>query len=120
MRCKMAWEVHYRDRRFISSEHCTPYSIEYRRDVQVIAQTDSEHVWVTVPPCDFYMWDSRGGEPQWFGGDYAGLILYLLTPGSKAVLLGEHIDKYRYREILNKVTQTLGEKSGYNAGERKP
>ena len=116
----MSWEVHYRKGPFVSSEHCTPYSIDKRRGVQAIIQTDTEHRWVTVPAYDFYMWDARGGEAQWFGGDYAGLILYLLTPGNKAVLLGEHIDKYRYREILNNVTERLGEKAGYNRGERKP
>ena len=116
----MSWEIYYREGSFISSEDCTPFAIENRRDVQAIIQTDTEHKWVTVPAYDFYMWDIRGGHAQWFGGDYAGLILYLLTPGHKAVLLGEHIDKYRYREILNSVTKRLGEKAGYNAGERHP
>jgi hypothetical protein len=115
----MSWEVHYRNG-YVTSEQFDPYSIENRRDVQVIAQTDTEHKWVVVPAYDFYMWDTRGGEPQWFGGDYAGLILYLLTPGPKTVLLGEHIDKYRYREILGSVTKRMGEKAGYNRGERKP
>ena len=116
------WEVHYRDGSYISSEDCTSFSIQKgKRDgVQVIIQEDSEHIWVTVPACDFYMWDVRGGKPQWFGGDYAGLILYLLTPGHKAVLLGEHIDKYLYRKILISATERLGEKAGYNRDERLP
>ena len=118
----MTWEIHYSDKSYLSSEDCTPFSIlKGKRDsVQVIVQTDTEHVWVTVPANDFYMWDARGGDAQWFDGDYAGLILYLLTPGHKAVLLGEHIDKYRYREILNSVIERLGKKTGYNRGERKP
>ena len=116
----MSWEIHYREGPFVSSEHCTPNAIEKRRDVQAIIQTDTEHKWVVVPAYDFYMWDERGGTPQWFGGDYAGLILYLLTPGYKTVLLGEHIDKYRYREIMHEVTKRRGEKAGYNRDERKP
>ena len=115
----MTWEIHYRDE-FITSDQFDPYSVCKRRDVQVIAQTDTEHRWVTVPPNDFYMWDERNGESQWFGGDYAGLILYLLTPGPKAVLLGEHIDKYRYREIFNSVIERMDKKAGYDRGERKP
>jgi hypothetical protein len=110
--------IFYSDRRTI--EDADPFAINKRSGVQVVVQPDAENRWVTISGGDFYMWDRRGGPEQWFPGDYAGLILYLLQPGRKAVLLGEHVDKYRFREILNAATDLLGEKAGYNAGERKP
>ena len=114
------WEVHYRDGTYISSEHTTPWAIEKRHGVLVIIQTDTEHNWVTVPPYDYYMWDARGGMPQWYAGDINGLFQYLSEPGSKCVLMGTWVDKYLYRKILDGVVERMGEKQGYNASEYKP
>jgi hypothetical protein len=114
----MSWEIHYTDGPFVTSEDHTPSSIERRDDVQVIIQPDSEHNWVTVSGYDYYMWDVRGGEAQWFGGDREGLSSYLRKPGFKCVLIGVMIDKYLFREILNKAVDRFGEKIGYNSDER--
>jgi hypothetical protein len=114
------WEVHYADGPFVTSEDHTPSSIDRRDDVQVIIQPDSEHNWVTVSGDDYYMWDERGGNAQWFGGDREGLSSYLRKPGYKCVLIGGMIDKYLFRKILNKAIERLGEKAGYNSIERHP
>lgn len=114
------WEIHYTDSTYISSEDCTPFAIEKRIDVQVIIQEDSEHNWVTLSGYDFYMWDARGGRPQWYGGDIFGLDHYLQKPGHRCVVFGGHIDKYLFRKIFNIARKRLGEKSGFNNNERKP
>lgn len=114
----MDFTIFYSDRTTL--ECADPFAIEKRIGVQAIVQPDTEHNWVIVPPGDFYMFDRRGGVPQWFPGDHAGLIVYLSQPGPRAVLIGEHIDKYRYREILSAAVALRGEKAGYNSGERKP
>ena len=97
-----------------------PFAIERRGNVQVIVQPDGEHNWVTVPANDFYMWDDRGGGFKWFSGDVFGLKDYLMKPGPKCVLFGEHIDTALYRRILNQAIEDLGEKTGYSPRERKP
>lgn len=114
------WEVYYSDGTIITSDEVDPYSLEPRDGVQVIIQSDSEHRWVVVPPNDYYMWDTRGGVPQWYAGDREGLSSYLRKAGHKAVLIGEWIDKYAYRNLLSIATERLGEKAGYDANERKP
>jgi hypothetical protein len=117
----MSWRIYYDDGTTISSARATPSSLVRRVGVQVIAQDDSEHRWVTVSDYDYYVWDKRGGKPQWFGAsDRTALDLYLQRPGEKYVLFGYMIDKYRYREIFNDARKHLGEKAGYNAKERLP
>ena len=111
------FRVYYTDG--VLDDNASPYDIEHRSSVQVIVQPDNEHNWVTVTGYDFYMWDDRGGF-RWFGGDVFGLHDYLLQPGLKCVLFGEHIDTARYRAILNQAIAERGEKTGYNRTERKP
>ena len=113
----MMWIVYYSDGSSLSSDEYTPFNLPRRRDVQVIAQEDKEHNWVTVPAYDYYMWDARYGEPQWYAGDINGLFQYLDSEGEKAVLFGTWIDKHQYRKILSDVTERLGNKQGYDARE---
>ncbi|MHA2086394.1 MAG: hypothetical protein ACXABD_21835 [Candidatus Thorarchaeota archaeon] len=121
----MEWAIYYSDHSedndtSVSSEQATPFSIERRSDIQVIIQKDSEHNWVTLSGCDYYMWDERGGGAKWFGGDREGLSSYLRKSGYKCVLIGDMIDKYLFREIFIEAKKSLGEKSGYDNIERHP
>jgi hypothetical protein len=114
----MFFEVWYSDGSMTKGH--SPADIKKRGGVQVVVQLDKEYNWCTLAKNDYYMWDSRGGDWQWFGGDYAGLILYLLQPGWKAVLIGEMIDKYRFREIFEDAKKRLGNKEGFNPEEQQP
>jgi len=116
------WMVFYGDGTYLSSDDHTPASIPYgkREGVQVIIQNDDEHRWTTISNCDYYMFDYREPETRWWGGDYDGLNYYLRQPGSKHVLFGTWISKYKFREIFNKAREIFGEKYGYDSTERKP
>jgi hypothetical protein len=66
------------------------------------------------------MWDNRGGNTKWFGGDREGLSTYLRKPGYKCVLIGDMIDKYLFREIFREAVKDRGEKTGFDSIERHP
>ncbi len=121
----MKWKIFYSDHSeehdtSVSSEYATPFSITRRSDVQVIIQEDSEHRWRTICGYDYYMWDGRGGDPQWFGGDREGLSSYLRKPGYKCVLIGDMINKHLFRKIFTLAREQLGEKVGFDPDERHP
>jgi hypothetical protein len=92
------WKIYYADDTTVSSKDYIPYTIPIRSGIQVIVQEDAEDRWVTVSGTDYYVW--KGDE--WFGVDIFGLQDYLLSPGSKCVLFGTIISKYRFREIYNR------------------
>lgn len=119
------WAIYYSSHDYsehirITSEDFTPIAISKRSGVQVIMRQNSDHNWVTLSGYDFYMWDSRGGKPRWWGGDWIGFQNYLLSPGNKCVLFGEYIEDWLFREIFNKAREEFGHKTGYLKNERKP
>jgi len=114
------WKIYYSDGSTIGSENVTPWSLEKRSDVQVIVQESDEHNWVTRSGSDYYVWDSRGGNPKWFRADIFGLYDYLLKPGFKCVLFGIEIESKTFREIFNKARSEFGVKEAYEKAERHP
>jgi hypothetical protein len=118
----MRWKVFYSDGKTISSEDCTPFSIERRVNVQVIIQEDPNHGWVALTGYDYYMWDARGGRAKWFKGNDPGWFQYITSPGSKCVLLGEFIDTKAYNEIFEIARKDMlfQKKTGFANDERKP
>jgi hypothetical protein len=117
---KVNWKVYYSNETTISSEEATPFSIEKRDGVQVIVQGSEEHKWRTLSDYDYYMWDARGGDARWFGGDREGLSTYLRQPGHKCVLIGEFIDDKLFRKIFDKAREELGNKEAFTRDERHP
>lgn len=117
---KLFWMVYYSDGEPVSSEECTPFEIERRVDVQVIAQENKEHRWVTRSGHDFYVWDDRGGGEQWFNATYSGMIQYLMHPGQRCVLFGYEIDKRKFHKIFNEARSKFGYKDSYERNERQP
>ena len=116
----MKWIVYYSDGRTISDWQVSPYKIPRRADVQVIVQRSPEHNWVTLSNYDFYVWDKRGGEAQWYEADHFGLDHYLLQPGLKCVLFGTRIDKKQFKEIFDRAREEFGKKEAFMPKERHP
>jgi len=117
----MRWAVYYGpDNEYVTSEQATPWSIERRGGVQVIVQESGEHKWVTKCKTDYYVWDTRGGPPAWFGADISGLQQYLMQPGHKCVLFGYEIDRARFNEIFDRARAEFGEKVIFEADEQRP
>lgn len=116
----MNWRIYYSDDEVISSLDTTPWAVERRADVQVIAQESKDHGWRTKSGKGYYVWDDRGGGAEWFGTDIFGLHHYLLQPGYKCVLFGTEIDKTRFYEIFNRARAEFGVKEAFAVGERMP
>ncbi len=118
----MKWKVYYSDGRTVSSENCTAFAIERRVGIQVIIQEDPDHGWVALSGYDYYMWDARGGIPQWFKGDRPGFFQYMTQPGSKCILLGEFIDKRAFNKVSEQAQKDrmFLNKTGFAANEIRP
>ena len=121
----MKWKIYYSDHAeesdtSVNSEQVTPYNIIRRADVQVIVQESPDLGWVTLSGYDYYMWDCRGEETKWWGGDIFGLHHYLLQSGYKCVLFGTMIDKKSFSKIFNLALEEFEDKTGYTREERKP
>lgn len=112
------WLIFYSDGTIATSNEHQPDTVLRRVDVQVIVQKNADHNWVTLSGYDYYMWDDRGRGFKWFGGDNAGLQLYLYKPGWKCVLFGEMIEPEVFWEVMNRAQTYMGEKLGWGAQER--
>jgi hypothetical protein len=119
------WKIYYSDHTeendtSVSSEQLVPFAIKRRADVQVIVQSSSDHRWKTLSGKDYYTWDIRGGDAEWFGEDIFGLHNYLLKPGYKCVLFGVVINSARFNEIFNLARKEWGNKEAFARTERHP
>jgi len=108
------WRIYYGDGEGFSG----PPSQAPARNVQLIAQSDSENGWVAISGHDYYVF--RGG--RWFGVDLFGLYDYLIEPGWKRVLFGRTLTSSEYNEVWRQAMSDpdLPPKTGGPKRERKP
>lgn len=113
----LRWKVYYGDGSTFSSADGHAFDTP-ARGVQIIAIADHEHGWRLERGGDYYCWVP--GKDDWYAADQAGLILYFLDRGPKRVLLGERMDYYEYRAVLDRAMSdtALPTKTGWQPSER--
>jgi hypothetical protein len=117
----MRWQIYYGDDSTFSYKDGSPYDAP-ARDVQVIVQSDPDHLWYTQTGGDYYGWDDRGDGSRWWGVDIFGLFDYLIDPGYKRVLFGRTVTSERFSEIFQraKADPEWGKKAAFARMERRP
>lgn len=112
----LQWRIYYGDDTTYSNQDGSPEATP-KRDVQVIVQVDSEVGRVLLHRFDFYWWQ----DGQWYGGDYFGLVDYLIQPGWKIVLFGRSVPNSDYRALVTAAStdSDFPRKSAYAVGERR-
>jgi hypothetical protein len=92
----MNWRIYYNGGKTFSDQDGSPYDAP-TSGVQVILQRDPDVGRFICCQKDFYWW-----ENYWFGGDYAGLVQYLLGAGPKMVLFGRFARWHEYQGCLQR------------------
>lgn len=88
--------------------------------VQAIAKADPYHGYTLLSNRDFYWYDFTA--ENWEGGDYAGLLFYIMSPGPKKIAFGLTISTERFWQVIAHVyaDQSIPDKSGWYPWETQP
>ena len=88
---------------------------------QAIVQVDDAHGFAIVSHHDYYVWDDKGGGYKWWGADWAGLMIYLMTSGPKKVVFGSWIERNEFMKVFKRASNDsdFPPKTGYNPEEYK-
>jgi len=118
----MHWAIFYADGTRFDNRQGDPEDAPCL-GVQVIAQEDEQHGWITQTKADYYIWDDRGSGPRWWGVDLFGLWEYLfISPGSKVVKAGRTLTSLDYNAIWQQAAEDpeFGRKATFARHEMRP
>lgn len=93
---KPKWRIYYETGETYDAD---PFSAP-TRGVQVIVNVEPNVGRMLIAQRDWYWWDVE--REFWFGGDFAGMLDYLDSPGPKRVLRGRFVLNAEYQACVKR------------------
>lgn len=110
------WKIYYGTGETFSSDDGPPESAPctgvvavayYNIDNQRAIWSEKAFYWYDEKPPLDHVSITKGGLPQWFGGDEIGYYQYMFVPGKKIVKFGQSFHDAQWRLMLGKVLSDL-------------